>query len=375
MTVTHSNIASTAKQSLATYASTFWQRQGFIQTYADFILTEIDPLLSRAVWNARVVEIIRETPDAKTYVLKPPARWKGFVAGQHFQIGVEINGTRVRRTYTLSSTPAEYARTGTIRFTTKRIQDGRVSNWLFDHLTPGTIIQIAPASGEFTLAASNGKKPLFLAAGSGITPFYSMLKQHLGQPKTPAISMLYYCRNSSEVIFAEALAELQRQHPEQFKLTLVLTDTDGFISQAQLQQHCPDLAERTVFMCGPQGFMDKATELLAAEGIDAGTIIRESFGAPYVRVSLDPSQRQSEVAFTKAGIELKGDGSKTLLEMAEAAGLTPKFGCRSGICHECKCTKRGGQVIDARTGKLSSPDQEEIQACIAIPVGPVEVEL
>ncbi len=375
MTVTHSNFASTAKQSLATYASTFWQRQGFIQTYADFILTEIDPLLSRTVWNARVMEIIQETADAKTYVLKPPLHWKSFEAGQHFQIGVEINGSRVRRTYTLSSTPAEFARTGTIRFTTKRIQDGRVSNWLFDHLTPGTIIQISPASGEFTLAAGTGKKPLFLAAGSGITPFFSMLKQHLGRSKTPAISMLYYCRNASEVIFAEALAELQSKHPEQFQLTLVLTDDQGFISQAQLQEHCPDLAERAIYMCGPQGFMDTATELLTAEGVDARTIIRESFGAPFVRVSLDESQRQSEVNFTQARLEVKGDGSKTVLELAEAVGLRPKFGCRSGICHECKCTKRGGQVIDARTGKLSSPDQEEIQACIAIPVGPVTIEL
>ena len=71
---------------------------------------------------------------------------------------------------------------------------------------------------------------------------------------------------------------------------------------------------------------------------------------------------------------LTATGEKTLLELAEQAGLKPKFGCRIGVCHECKCTKASGRVMNTLSGELVSEEQTQIQACISIPVGDVEIE-
>ncbi len=357
------------------WLATFWERRGYLQTYLDFILTEINPQLSRLNLNAKVIEVIQETADAKTYVLKPPAHWRSkFQAGMHLQIGVEINGTRVRRTYSFSCAPSDFARSGTIRFTAKRIADGRVSNWLFNNLKPGQLIQIAPASGIFTLEQCSDANLLFLAGGSGITPFFSMLNEHLNEPDSRTFNLIYYCRHQGDVIFAKQLDALQRRHSDRFSLNLVLTDDQGQMNREQLLRDCPDLTERAVLLCGPQGFMDAAQALLKELGVGAECIFQESFGTP-VRLFTATDAGTSDVRFTQAGLQVTGDGTKTILELAEEAGLTPKYGCRAGVCHECKCTKRGGQVMDVRSGEVSLSDEEEIQVCISIPVGPVEVNL
>ena len=350
----------------------FWQRNGFIQTYGDFLLSEIDPLLSPRRLQARVVAIRQETADAKTYVFKPSRRWKGFQAGMHLQVGVEAQGVALSRYYSVSSSVQQFVREGTFSITVKRIPQGRMSNWLFDNLQPEDIVRIGQADGEFTLEQTPAQKVLFLAAGSGITPMMSMLTTHLPQAPERDFQLLYYCCNPDEVIFAQALQSLADQYPN-FKLEVVHTDTEGLINAEQLASRCADAAEREVFLCGPGGFMQVARELLEAQGVTADHIRQESFG---VRLDVNAlEQTGGEVFFSKAGVEAEADGSQTILMLAESAGLKPKYGCRTGICHECKCVKKSGAVRNLLTGQVSLAENEAIQTCISIPQGKVEVAL
>ncbi len=64
-----------------------------------------------------------------------------------------------------------------------------------------------------------------------------------------------------------------------------------------------------------------------------------------------------------------------MLEIAEAAGLTPRHGCRMGICHQCSCRKTTGTVINRLTGQASGPGEENVQLCISVPRGPVSLDL
>lgn len=350
----------------------FWQRNGFIQTYGDFLLSEIDPLWSPRKLQARVVAIRQETADAKTYVLKPARRWKGFQAGMHLQIGVEARGVSLSRYYSVSSSVQQFEREGTFSITVKRIPQGRMSNWLFDHLQPEDIVRISQASGEFTLEQTQADKLLFLAAGSGITPMMSMLSTHLPQAPERDFQLLYYCCNPDEVIFAQALQALADQYPN-FRLDVVHTDTDGLINEQQLASRCADAAAREVFLCGPGGFMQVARELLEAQGVDGSRIHQESFG---VRIDVNATEQLgARVLFSKAGVEAEADGGQTILMLAESAGLKPKYGCRTGICHECKCVKKSGAVRNLLTGQISTAENEAIQTCISVPQGIVEVAL
>lgn len=347
----------------------FWQRQGYLQTHLDFLLREISPTLSRREMMARVVEVISETADTKTFVLRPPRRWQGFQAGMHLPMALELNGVRTHRTYSLSSTPDQFRRHGTVAITVKRQPGGKLSNALFHNLQPGQWLHIGQAAGEFTLAKSSRDKLLFLAAGSGITPLFSMLTAQSGKD----IVLMYYCRSPEEVIFALQLEQLARTQPG-FTLVIQLSGQHGRIALPHLKRYCPDATERDVFLCGPGGFMTSANSVLDTLGVAADRRFCESFGL-HINPTITDAGVAADVVFTRTGLQVKGDGRHTLLELAEQAGLTPKYGCRSGLCHECTCRKLSGVVVDARSGKTLGPDATEIQACIAIPQGRVEIAL
>lgn len=358
--------------SVASARPSFWQRSGYLQTHLDFLLREINPALARRTLQAKVVDILTETADSRTFVLKLPRRWRGFTAGMYLPVDVSINGALVRRTYSISSPPSQYQRERTVAITVKRVQGGRVSNWLFEHLQIGQWLQVGEAAGTFTVERASSANVLMLAAGSGITPFFSMLNasEHFAQN----ITLMYYCHYREDAIFAQQLTRLSAIHP-QLTLVIIPTDVHGRINSTHLQRHCPDVAQRDVLMCGPEGFMSSATRLLAVEGVRHEQILRESFGFRRDPSVFNTPRYQADVSFVRSTVRIQGDGSKTILELAEQAGLSPKYGCRGGLCHECTCTKVSGQVVDVRTGKKSHLDQEEIQVCISIPQGPVDIAL
>ncbi|TVP59585.1 MAG: iron-sulfur cluster-binding domain-containing protein, partial [Halomonadaceae bacterium] len=344
----------------------FWQRENALPIYLDFLLREVRPGWSRRVMMAKVVAITQETPTCKSYCLQPPGRWQGHSAGMHLPLAVEINGRWTRRTYSISSPPEQYRQQGTITITVKRIPGGLVSNWLFGHLRVGQWLRIGEAAGCFTLNATAAPKLLLLAAGSGITPLFAMINDP--QASHRDLTLLYYCRHPGEVIFARQLEALASSRPG-FRLVVVFSHREGPIDLPQLGRYCPDLAQRDVFMCGPQGFMDKAAELLQASGVTPERLFRESFGVRRPQSVPATEESPSPVVFLKTRLTVQGDGHSTLLELAEAAGLKPRHGCRAGVCHQCKCTKVSGQVVDLRDGRASGFAQEDIQACISVPRG------
>ena len=141
---------------------------------ADFV-DLIDPLRSPAQLRARIVAIHPETADAATLVLRPGRGWAGHVPGQYVRIGVDVNGVRRWRAYSVTSPPRP---DGCITITVKAIPDGVVSNHLVHRARPGTVLQLDQATGDFTVPPVAPAKSLFVTAGSGITPVLGMLRNH-----------------------------------------------------------------------------------------------------------------------------------------------------------------------------------------------------
>jgi ferredoxin-NADP reductase len=145
----------------------------------------IDPLRSGADLRGRIVEVRPETADAVTVVIRPGRGWAGHVPGQYIRIGIDIDGVRHWRAYSLThradGTPAAGIPAGCIAITTKAIPDGKVSNHLVRRATPGTLVMLDQATGDFTLPQPAPAKVLFLTAGSGITPVMGMLRNHLDE--------------------------------------------------------------------------------------------------------------------------------------------------------------------------------------------------
>jgi NAD(P)H-flavin reductase len=110
-------------------------------------LQALHPLLSLSEVRARVLRVVQETPDTKSFVLQPNALWRGAQAGQYVGVQMEVNGRRVQRNYSLSSAPG----VGPLTITVKRQADGAMSRHLHDTVRPGDVLTIGQAQGDFLL--------------------------------------------------------------------------------------------------------------------------------------------------------------------------------------------------------------------------------
>lgn len=328
------------------------------------LLAQANPLWSLDQIKARVIQIIHETPDTKTFVLRANRHWRGHRAGQHLVLEVEINGVRRHRSFSISSAPDGLRR---LSLTVKRQPHGSVTGWMHEHLQVGAVVGLSAPSGNFVLPVA--QKILMVAAGSGITPLMSMLRTLDRAGQHPDVALLYVSRTPEDRIFATELEQLSRRWPG-LQLRFWHTVLSGRLDARALDAAVPDAAERRALICGPQGFMQMLREHWQRNGWPAP--LQENFGVPVRYGDADSAQTvhalKSEQMFT-------AQPGLSLLQQAEAAGLKPRHGCRIGICQTCKCVKRSGAVRNLLTGVVSAEPNEQIQICISGAVSELTLEL
>jgi stearoyl-CoA 9-desaturase NADPH oxidoreductase len=342
------------------------------------------PLRAGAELRGRVESVHPETADAATLVIRPGADWSGHVPGQYVRIGVDVDGVRCWRAYSLTHGPR---RDGRISITVKAVPDGHVSPYLVRHTRPGTLLHLEQATGEFVLPVPTSVGPvektklLFVTAGSGITPVIGMLRNLypstdsgvLRLPRSAAydIVVLHVAPSEPDSIFLDDLRKLEAAGA--IGLIARYDDEHGILDLADIDSLVPDLDERTTFACGPGGLLDAVTEHHGARGLPLFT---EQF-----KVNTVVAGEGGTVTFDKAGVEVECDGSRPILEQAEDAGVLMPSGCRMGICYTCVLPLREGAVRDLRTGELTTAIAGEtsaggvaIQTCINAAAGPCHID-
>lgn len=341
--------------------------------FFDPLLEKLNPMWVRQYVPARIKSVTDETADTKTFLLEPASRWTGFEAGQHVNIGVDIDGVRRNRTFSLSSSPRQWDSDGTVTLTIKRLPGGLVTNWMHDDLQAGDVIGLGEAFGEFRVPADQ-EPALYIAGGSGITPVLSQLETLAASNYSAPVTLLYFVRTQADIIGARKLYDLRQSWPA-LTLEIVATNesaTPQFLSNAHLDG-VAGIEERRCYLCGPQGLMDLAQELLGQRNIRQDRVHSTFFSVP--KAALASDDLGGEVTFSRSNAGVTSEGDAPLLEIAEAANLSPRYGCRMGICHQCSCKKASGTVVNRLTGQASGPGEETIQLCISVPQGPVTIEL
>jgi len=331
-------------------------------------LDVIDPLRSGADLRGRIVAIHPETRDAATVVIRPGRGWRPHVPGQYVRIGVDVNGVRQWRAYSLTSKTQR--RDGCIAVTVKAIPDGVVSNHLVRRATVGTVLQLDQAVGEFTLGNQVPAKILFLTAGSGITPVMGMLRNMASLGAAADIVVVHSAPSADDVIFGWELRMLAREG--RIRLVEKHTDTDGMLDVARFADVVPDFAGRETWACGPAGLLDAIEQRWDAEGITDQLHI-ERF-----RPAVITAGEGGTVTFTKSGSVVEADGSRTLLDTGESAGVLMPSGCRMGVCFGCVVPLRQGAVRDLRNGEVTTVnpgDNVQIQTCVSAAAGACELDL
>ncbi len=330
----------------------------------------INPLWSTRELKGRIEEVRRETEDAATVLIKPGYSWPGHKPGQYVRIGIDIDGVRHWRAYSLTSDP--YREDGLISITPKRVDSGQVSPYLVDKARQGTIVSLSKIEGEFVLPDPPPEKLLFISAGSGITPIMSMLRHLDHYDEIGDVVHLHSARHSDEVIFGPEIRELAKRR-DGFRLHEQLTREHGRMGPEDLERLCPDWRERQTYISGPNEMLDAFNEHFDQEA-DCEQLHMERF-QPKLGLGQKGEGEGGSIKFLESECETESDGHKPILVAGEDAGLELPFGCREGICHTCVGELRSGHVRDLRTGKVYGQEGEVIRTCISAPEGPIEIEL
>jgi ferredoxin-NADP reductase len=336
----------------------------------------VNPLWTTHALQAKVVSVWDETADARTLTLKPGANWRSHRPGQHLRIGVPIGGMHYTRTYSISSAPERDDELITI--TVKAITGGRMSHHLVRQIKPGDYLPIGVPQGDFYLPDANPVQPLFISAGSGITPIMSMLRSLIAQERLPDVVHIHYAPHAYDVIFGKELQALAQKHPR-YRLHLVYTREPGETSAAKrhfnaetLASVCPDWHTRDTYACGPQGMLDTIEALWAGAGLNR-QLHTERFRA---QIAAAPSEiTAGTVRFANSAVSAPSDGVINLLRLAEDHGLNPPHGCRMGICHGCDAVLKSGCVRDLRTNALLNEVGQVVQICVCAAAGDAELDL
>lgn len=347
-------------------------RRLFLDRQAEFWTRELDPVRSLREVRARVVGVVQETRDTRTFVLEPNAAWRGHRAGQYTSVELEIDGVRVRRCYSIASAPGQ----ALISITVKRTPGGRVSPWMHRHLGVGDVVGLGPATGDFVLPSPAPGRLLLVSGGSGITPVMSILRHLASVFRVHDVVFVHHARSRDDVIFGAELDTLAARHPG-LRLAVCLDDdpgaTRGF-DEARFTALVPDWTERESFLCGPAPMMERAERLWSDADLEH-RLVRERFTPALRPVALANPGQPVEIDLARSRRALATHGSGSLLEELERAGERPAHGCRMGICHSCTCRKRRGTVQNLVTGEVSSEPDEDIRLCISAPLSDLELDL
>jgi len=337
----------------------------------DDVLDHFNPLRAGTELRGKVVAVRPETADAATVLIRPGRDWRGHLPGQYVRVGVDVEGVRLWRTYSLTHGPR---RDGNISITVKAIPDGAVSQHLVRRARPGDLLHLAQPEGDFTLPDTLPERLLMVTAGSGITPVIGMLRNLFNRatPVRADIVLVHSATTADSVIFAREL----REYAAAGLLHLVerRTREDGRLTPAELERLVPDLADRAAYACGPVGLLDALEEHYAARGLSLQT---ERFRPVVVATG----GAGGTVSFERTGTDVEADGATPILDAAESAGVLMPSGCRMGICMGCVLPMKEGAVRDLRNGELTvavpgetHADGVPIQTCISAPAGACRID-
>jgi ferredoxin-NADP reductase len=334
----------------------------------DDYLEMINPLWSTRELRGRIERIHHETENAATIFIRPGWEWEGHDPGQYLRIGLDIDGVRHWRAYSLTSEPDHPD--GLISITPKAVEEGVVSPWLVREAKPGTLVYLSDVEGQFVLPDPAPEKLLFITAGSGITPVMSMLRSLARRDQISDAVLLHSARTKEDVIFGEEMRDLAKKH-DGLRIHEQMTGEQGRLEPKHLDELCPDWKERETFASGPGKLLDALTEHYDREGL-CDQFHLERF-QPII--GGDGGGEGGTVKFLDSDAEAECDGGTPILVAGEEAGLELPFGCRMGICHTCVGTLCSGKVRDLRSDQVYGNEGEKIRTCISSAEGDVEIDL
>lgn len=329
-------------------------------------------------------DIISETPDTKTFVLAPKSAEDFFEyqPGQFLTLVFHTAHEDQRRSFSISSSAALGE---PLSITVKRIDNGAYSRKLVDHAVVGDELLTIGASGFFTLPEdiNDYKQIVFFAAGSGITPVFSLVKTLLHTVPGLPVVLIYSNKNIHTTIFYQALQQLADLYPDRFKIEFLFSTAvnlgrarlSKWLLEQLLKEYTIVTSSATLFyICGPYDYMRMAAIELIAEGVPVVNIRKEDF-AP---LKIVPKELPPDTDAHNVSIDINGRVHQltvqypdTILKAAKKKGLEMPYSCEAGRCGTCVAVCKSGKVWMSYNEVLMDDEVAKglILTCTGYPVG------
>ena len=342
-----------------------------------------------------VDKIQAENDSTNSYTLIPDTSQPGsvsiaaFRAGQYLSVEVQLeSGLRISRPYSISNSPEEARRDNSYVITVKTGKDSFIPEEMVKNWEVGTSLKVSDPWGQFYYNPLRDTEHLvFIAGGSGITPFRSMVSDILSKYENISIVLVQGAAVSEELLFSNLFLTLEQNNPGRFKWIPVLSetsDTEGRIKHTVLSgfidgdilAETTESRESSLFICGPEAmhrFVDKELEKTS---LKAKRIRREDYGVPGKPAGREPVQITVKMAGSTHTIS--ADRDETVLVALERAGLNPPSRCRTGSCGWCRGSLLEGKIrYDKEPGGLRSADRNAgyFHPCAAKPESNLIVDI
>lgn len=354
--------------------------------YLEPVIQLVKPNWRDGYYRAEVVAVKKLQANTVEVLLKVPSYWPVHKAGQHLELTLEIAGRLITRLFTIASSPSLARSKRVVRLVVKSQPHGILTPRL-ETLALGNWVNISKPSGDFTLEPQTSlqtpiQNPLqakalpqskqsvvFLAAGSGITPFIAMLNnmlddlpgssKHKRGANVSTLHLVYYAKSGEHLLIDEL--EVIAEQLDFFTFELLTRTKDG-----ELSKKLPTLNADALYVCGPSPFYHAAAEFSKRENL---LIYAEHFSL----IPTTPDEQQTFAAQLN-GERIELTNAEPVLTQLLAKGRQLTYGCKMGICHQCQCVKKSGVVKNLRTGEVSDRGEELIQLCVSQLMTDVELE-
>jgi len=336
--------------------------------------------------SLRVTEIVPRTPTSRSLRLEridgplPPFR-----AGQYVKVLMTIEGVRTSRPYSISSPPGA----GYLELTVRDKPGGFVAPYLLNEVKVGDVFESSGPAGHFYHEPLiDGEDLVFLAGGSGITPFMSMIRETVGKEIPLKIHLLYGSRVPEDVIFGDELEKLAASRPG-FTYSLILseppegyTGLKGFLEAGLIRRLVGETSGKTFYICGPRVMYDYCLAALKELNVLQRKIRHELYGPPE-EVTKEPGWPEGLSKEAVFEVEVAGrkiipaKAGEPLLNALERNGVVASSLCRSGECSACRVRLLSGKVFSPAQAAVRESDRQMgyIHACVSYPLEDLRIRL
>jgi ring-1,2-phenylacetyl-CoA epoxidase subunit PaaE len=308
-----------------------------------------------------------------------------YKAGQFLTLIIQHHRREVRRSYSLGSAPLTDEQ---LFITVKRKVNGEISRHLLDHFREGSILTSLMPSGRFTIYEPPAQTYVFIAAGSGVTPVFALIKDLLFHHGTTKILLINQCRDEENVIYKDQLQALQKRFAERFEIIQFLSrpksthhtalHLNNEILEGIVKQKISTTESANFYLCGPLPFMRMAEFTLRLLGCSADQIRKEHFvidTPPRVPLLSDPSPRQVTIHHQQKTYRFQVAFPTSILDAALQNNIKLPYSCKGGRCSTCSAYCVRGNVVMSMNEVLTEKDLEKglVLTCVGFAASDLEL--